>query len=244
MNAIEAAVVIQAARTARVFLMEAFMYRCHPQTARLLELIRGGSIGAVRLLQASFSFRAPWNPESRLLNRALGGGGILDVGGYCVSMARLIAGVAQGAPFADPLEVKALGHIGGTGVDELAVAILRFPGGMLAQLAAGVRAPLENSVRVWGEEGHIDVPRPWVVTSGAGESVLLVHREGRPVEQVKIRTDMGIYAIEADAVADSIAAGEAPAMSWADSFGNMRTLDRWRAEIGLRFEADGEMEGG
>jgi predicted dehydrogenase len=155
-------------------------------------------------------------------------------------MARLIAGVTQGAPFADPVEVKALGQIGGTGVDELAVALLQFPGGMLAQLTTGVRVPLENNVRIWGEEGHIDVPSPWVVSRAAGESVLLVHREGQPVEEVKIHADRGIYAIEADTVAESIGAGESPAMLWADSFGNMRTLDRWRAEIGLRYEADGE----
>jgi predicted dehydrogenase len=242
MNAAEAAMVIQAARTANVFLMEAFMYRCHPQTARLLDLIRGGSIGAVRLVQAAFSFRTAWNPESRLLNRALGGGGILDVGGYCVSMARLIAGAAGGLPFADPVEVKALGQIGQTGVDELAVALLKFPGGMLAQLTAGARVRLENSVRVWGAEGHIDVPSPWVVTREAGVSLLRVHREGKPAEEVKIRADRGIYAIEADAVAESINARESPAMSWADSLGNMRTLDRWRAEIGLRYEADAEPE--
>jgi predicted dehydrogenase len=238
MNAPEAAAVLQAAGTARVFLMEAFMYRCHPQTARLLELIRGGKIGAVRLVEASFSFRTAWNPQGRLLNRALGGGGILDVGGYCVSMARLIAGAAQGAPFADPGEVKALGQLGETGVDELAAAVLKFPGGMLAQLSCGVRVPLENCVRVWGEEGHIEVPRPWVVSREPGESVLRVWREGSPVEEVMIHSDRGIYAVEADAVAESIGAGESPAMSWADSLGNMRTLDRWRGEIGLRYEGE------
>lgn len=233
MNALEAAAVMDAARSAGVFLMEGFMYRCHPQTARLLELIRRGSIGAVRLVQAAFSFRAGWDPAGRLLNPALGGGGILDVGCYCVSMARLIA---EGAPFADPVEVKGVGQMGETGVDELAVAVLKFPGGMLAQLSAGVRVNLESVVRVWGEEGRIDVPSPWVVSREAGHSLLLLHQAGKPVEEVKIRADQGIYAIEADAVAESIQTGQSPAMSWADSFGNMRTLDRWRAEIGLRHE--------
>jgi predicted dehydrogenase len=231
MNAAEAERIVDAARKAGIFLMEAFMYRCHPQTARLLELIRGGRIGTVRLVQAEFSFRSPWNPEGRLLNRALGGGGILDVGCYCVSMARLLAG-------AEPTEIKALAQIGKTGVDELAVAVLKFPGGMLAQLATGVRLALANHVRVWGEEGMIEVPSPWAVNREPGESVLTVQREGAPAEEVITRTDRGIYAIEADAVAESIAAGESPAMSWADSLGNMRTLDRWREEIGLRYDAD------
>jgi predicted dehydrogenase len=241
MNAIEAAAVIEAARSAGVFLMEAFMYRCHPQTARLLGLIREGRIGPVRLVQAAFSFRSGWNPGHRLLNRALGGGGILDIGCYCVSMARLVAGATEGAPFSDPIEVKAVGDLGETGVDEFTVAVLKFPGGMLAQLSTGVRVTLENNVRVWGEEGHIDIPSPWVVNRGAaGESLLLVTIGEKPVEVVKVPADRGIYAYEADTVAQSIAAGQAPAMSWADSFGNMRTLDRWRAEIGLTYDAPGE----
>jgi len=231
MNSAETERIVEAARTARVFLMEAFMYRCHPQTARLLDLIRAGRIGAVRLVQAEFSFRTGWNPQSRLLNRALGGGGILDVGCYCVSMARLIAG-------AETTEVKALAQIGQTGVDELAVAVLKFPNGMLAQLATGVRLSLGNHVRIWGEEGMIEVPSPWVINREPGDSLLLVRHEGKPPEEVKIRADRGIYAIEADAVAESITAGQSPAMTWADSLGNMRTLDRWREQIGLRYDAD------
>jgi predicted dehydrogenase len=232
MNATETGRIVDAARVAGVFLMEAFMYRCHPQTARLLELIRGRSIGAVRLVQAEFSFRAPWNPNGRLLHRALGGGGILDVGCYCVSMARLIAG-------AEPVEIKGLAQIGETGVDELAVAVLKFPGGMLAQLATGVRVALANNVRVWGEEGMIEVPSPWAINREPGQSVLVLRREGGTAEEIITRTDRGIYAIEADTVAESIADGQSPAMSWADSLGNMRALDRWREEIGLRYDSDG-----
>jgi predicted dehydrogenase len=92
MNYPEAMAVVEAAVRNDVFLMEAFMYRCHPQTAKLVELIREGAIGQVRVIQADFSFHGGYNPESRLLNPELGGGGILDVGCYCASMARLIAG--------------------------------------------------------------------------------------------------------------------------------------------------------
>ncbi len=239
MNAGEAAAMIDAAREAGVFLMEAFMYRCHPQTRRLVELIREGRIGGVRLVQAAFSFRARWEPASRLLDPALGGGGILDVGCYGVSMSRLIAGAAQGRPFADPEKVKGAGSIGVTGVDEFAAAVLEFPGGMLAQVVCGVRAPMENVVRVFGEEGRIDVPNPWVINGGeAGESVLVLRREGEPPQEVKVHADRSIYAIEADAVGEVITARESPAMTWADSLGNMRTLDRWRAEIGLRYPGE------
>ena len=180
-------------------------------------------------------------PDSRLLTRDLGGGGILDVGCYCASMARLVAGAAQGALFIDPTEVKALGNIGDTGVDEFSLAILKFPGGILAQMACGVRVRLENTVSIWGDNGRIDVPSPWGVNGGkVGNSSLFVTIGDKPAEEVKVHADRTIYAIEADTVAECIDAGESPAMSWADSFGNMRTLDRWRAEIGLNFDTGGE----
>ncbi len=92
LNAAEAQAIVDAARRHDRFLMEALLYRCHAQTARLVELIREDAIGAVRLIQATFCFAAPADPPGRILNHALGGGGILDVGCYCASMARLIAG--------------------------------------------------------------------------------------------------------------------------------------------------------
>src|SRR5205807_4563691 len=91
--------------------MEAYMYRCHPQTTKLLEWIRAGMIGQVRVIQVTFSFQAGAHPESRLLNNALGGGGILEVGGYCTSMARLIAGASTGQAVAEPVQLAAVGHV-------------------------------------------------------------------------------------------------------------------------------------
>jgi len=140
MNEREARRIIAAAREHDVFLMEAFMYRCHPQTARLVELLREGLIGAVRVIQATFSFAGSSDLGGRHLNKALGGGGILDVGCYCTSMSRLIAGVATGGEIAEPLELKGTAHLGPEdGVDEYALAVARFPGGILAELATGVR---------------------------------------------------------------------------------------------------------
>src|SRR5687768_12188164 len=104
-NAAETMAVIEACRRNKVFLMEAFMYRAHPMTVDLVKVIRDGAIGEVRFIQAAFSFQSGWNPEGRLLNPLLGGGGILDVGCYPVSFARLVAGAAAGKPFLNPVEV-------------------------------------------------------------------------------------------------------------------------------------------
>ncbi|HSH08777.1 MAG TPA: Gfo/Idh/MocA family oxidoreductase, partial [Oceanipulchritudo sp.] len=164
LNAWQAQVIIEAARRNGVFLAEAFMYRCHPQTAKLAELIRSGAIGQVRMIRASFGFGGGdrINPESRLFKNALGGGGILDVGCYAVSGARLIAGAAIGLPFDNPDQVVGSGQVGETGVDEWAAAVLHFKSGITAQVSTAIRTTLDNLIEVYGSEGTITVPDPWV----------------------------------------------------------------------------------
>jgi predicted dehydrogenase/predicted oxidoreductase len=239
LNAAEAVAVVDAARANGVFLMEAFMYRCHPQTRRLVELINGGAIGEVQLIEAAFSFRTGADPDSRLLNNALGGGGILDVGGYAMSMARLIAGAARGEPFAEPVELGGAGVVGGTSrVDEWAIASLKFPGGILAQLTTGVRMQAHNTVRIQGTLGRIEVPQPWVITRDGGTSRIILYPESGDKQIIEIHEPRPLYAVEADTVAEFISAGEAPAMSLDDTLGNMRALDRWRAALDFAYDSE------
>ena len=235
LNYPEAMAVIDAARVNDVFLMEAFMYRCHPQTAKLVELIRDGAIGEVRIIQAAFAFNAGWNPEGRLLNNALGGGGILDVGCYCASGARLVAGAALGRDIAEPIEVKGMGHIGETGVDEYAVATVRFENDIIGRLYTGVRLNLENVLRIFGTEGNIFVPSPWTPTK---ESVIVLNRYGKDTEEIGFEAYAGLYALEADAVAENLDNRQAPQMSWADTLGNMRTCDLWRQGMGQVYDVE------
>ncbi|MFB3880608.1 MAG: aldo/keto reductase [Armatimonadota bacterium] len=237
LNHAEAMAVVEAARENDVFLMEAFMYRCHPQTAKLVELVRSGAIGKVGVIQATFSFRAHFDPGQRLFNPALGGGGILDVGCYCVSVARLIAGAATGKDFADPLEVRGVGHLGESGVDDYALAILKFPGDVLGQLATGVNLSQENVVRVFGTEGWLLLPHPWL---GMKDGLIVLHRGGKEPEEIPVPAEAGLYTLEADTVARHIADRQAapPAMTWDDTLGNMRTLDAWRAAIGLVYDTE------
>ncbi len=243
MNEREARQIIEAAQQHDVFLMEAFMYRCHPQIARLVELLQEGLIGEVRVIQASFSFAGSDDPNGRHLNKALGGGGILDVGCYPASLCRLIAGAATGGRFAEPLQVHGLAHFGPTEVDEYAVAVARFPGDLLAELATGVRVSHENVARVYGTAGRIDIPSPWFGTRDPGVSRLVVQLYGEPEpREILIEADRGLYTLEADVVGEALASGARqaayPAMTWDDTLGNMRLLDMWRASIGLTYDAD------
>jgi len=241
MNFAEAMAIVEAARRNDVFLMEAFMYRCHPQTARLVEWLQEKAIGDVRVIQAVFSFNAGDDEEGRLLANHLGGGGILDVGCYTTSMARLVAGVAMGKEFADPIDVQAVGHLGPTGVDEWASAVLKFPGDIIAQISCGVRVTQESSVHIYGSEGHIVLPSPWIPSRTGGTTKVIVQAKGdHQPRELDVTTDEWLYAIEADYVASSIDKRQAPfpAMSWADTLGNMKTLDRWRAAIGLIYDSE------
>jgi predicted dehydrogenase/aryl-alcohol dehydrogenase-like predicted oxidoreductase len=242
MNVAEAEAVVEAARRHGVFLMEAFMYRCHPQTRALVELLRSGAIGEVRGIEAVHSFRAPDVPTSRLLANELGGGGILDVGCYCVSGARLVAGAVLGSEgAAEPLEVSGSGHIGVTGVDDWATATLVFDGGITAQLATGIRVDQRPRLAVVGSEGSIVMNEPFL-PDVRGAADIVVKRPSRDDEVISARGDRGLYAYQADVVAEAVVAGdteaEFPACTWSDSLANARTIDRWRAAVGVSYAAD------
>ncbi len=244
LNCADASAMIEAAIANDVMLMEAFMYRCHPQTAKLVELIKSKAIGDVRLIQASFGFHAGFSTEGRAFNNALAGGGILDVGCYPVSMSRLVAGAALGKSFADPVEVKATGHLGTTGVDEWAIASLKFPGDILAQVSTSVSLNQENVVRIFGSEGNIFLPNPWQMNRTTPEPArIIVHLKNTEPREIKIEASVTSFAYEADVFGNALLAGKrqapAPAMTWDDSLGNLRTLDAWRNEIGLVYNAEG-----
>ena len=242
LNEADTMAVVEAARRNDVFLMEAFMYRCHPQTERLAELLRSGVIGDVKLVRATFGFRGAYDLGERHLANALGGGGILDLGCYTVSMSRLVAAVALGVEVAEPRELHAVGRVGPeTRVDEYTAATLLFDGDIVAEVSCGVRLAMGSEVRIHGTEGHLVVPEPWFCSGReGGTSHIEVHREGREPERAEVTTDRWLYAIEADHVAENIDRRQAsfPGMTWEDSLANMRTLDRWREAIGVEYDAE------
>ena len=234
-DAASTARVIEAAGQRGVFLMEAFMYRCHPLMRDLVTRLHEGVIGPLRHLRADFAFRVPRNPRGRLFDVALAGGGILDVGGYPISLARLLAGIVERRSFAEPVKVDAIGAIGPTGVDELTTALLTFASGFTATVTSGVYHDAGRTAVIFGENGKIVIDDPWIPGSERHglETGYTIWRDGQKPETVAIRTTKATYAIEAELVADTLPGKEAawPAMGWADSLGNMHALDAWRAAL-------------
>jgi xylose dehydrogenase (NAD/NADP) len=145
-----------AAEKAGRILMEAFMYRHNPQTKRLKELVDGGAIGRLRLVRAAFSF--PLDDAANVrLNDELEGGGLMDVGCYCISGSRLLAGepeLVYGEQVAAP-----------SGVDELFTGTLRFAADVLAEIDCGLVLPERDELEAIGEEGSIFLDDPGTAAS-------------------------------------------------------------------------------
>lgn len=228
-TAAEAEGVFAAARAAGRFAMEAFKDRCHPLPARVVESLP--KLGEVWLIDASFSFAADFNPASRLFAKELGGGGILDLGCYPVAFSRRIAGATLGRHFADPVEIAGCATLSPvTGTDLVAAATLRFENGLLARVSCGLAVSQENVVRIHGREGTLIIPSPWA-RHRAGPQIATITFANGATETLTATADRPIFALEADVVGSAILAGrlEAEEMSWADTLGNLRVIDAWRA---------------
>ena len=243
MNAAEVVAVTEVAAQVGRFFMEAFMYRCHPQIARVLEIIAAGEIGVPQHIKTHFGFNAPYKPGSRLYELALGGGGILDVGGYPASLARLIAGAVAGQPFANPISVKGTGTLADTGVDAVAYGLLSFASGFIAEIAVALARAMDNRAVITGPKGTITIDDPWVPGRNAGPSTTQLHiTVGKDTRTEVLGDARMLFAFEAEHVSKAIAAGllqaPHPAPSHADSIGNNDTLDRWRAEVGYQTFAE------
>ena len=172
-DATQAAAMLNLARERGVFCaMEAMWTRFLPAVTTAREWVRTGRIGEPRLLEASFGFRAGWDPNHRLLAPALAGGGILDVGVYPIALAIDIFGTA-------PSRVVAVGHIGESGVDEQAAIGIQFAGRATGQHDLRRRTSTHHSVP---SATALRAALPWRVHSGA-----------RPVLRLEINgeTDRG-----------------------------------------------------
>jgi predicted dehydrogenase len=132
-------------------LMEAFMYRHHPQSKKAAELVRSGAIGELRQLRSLFSFTLADEADVRLIPE-LDGGALMDLGCYCISMQRLLAG--------EPELVFGRQRLGGRGVDVGFVGVLQFPGEVFGEFHCGFDLPEGNGLEAIGSKGKLVVPDP------------------------------------------------------------------------------------
>ena len=228
LNAREAKEALAVVKEAGVFFMEAFMYRCSPQTRKLRELLREGVIGTPRAVNAEFSFGAGRGWDNFRTDAAVGGGGLMDVGGYCVSLASLVFD-------GDPTEAFYAKAMDEAGYDGVGVGALKYETG-LAHFGAGIHLTMRNDARIYGEAGHITLTSPW---KSDPDAAMIVQADGKEPESFRLGLgNAELYAAEADAVAANLEAGECPDFTKAETMRQARTLDRLRASAGMVFDAD------
>lgn len=223
-NAAEAGAVIDTARAKGVFLMEAMWMRFLPGLAKVRELIAAGAIGEPRMLSADFGFRARFDPTSRLFDPHLGGGGLLDVGVYCVSLASML--------FGEPARVAGLATLGATGVDEQAAWVLAYEKGELALLSSAVRTSTPHEARINGTDGAIKLHAPWYAPTRL--TLIGPDKRERDIDTPIEGNGFGYQAAE---VAACMRAGklESDILPLEETRSIMRTLDRIRAQWGMTY---------
>ena len=192
-------------------LTEAFMWRHHPQAKRLGELIEDGEIGDLRVIRAGFAFGLD-DPEDIRLSAELEGGGLMDVGCYCVSGCRTVAG-------AEPERVYAEQVVGGQGVDVALAATLRFPGDVLAHFDCGLAYAGGDHLEAVGTAGSLFLDDPW----HGRDPVIEVRRADRSMERVE--TDhANSYALELADFEAAVRGERAPLLGRDDALGQARTI--------------------
>ncbi len=208
-----------AADTAGLQLMEAFMYRHHPRTQRLVELVHAGVLGDVRWLHACFSFTVGDATNIRL-NAALAGGALMDVGCYGVDVARAIVGE-------EPSMAQAHAITTPSGVDETLVGSLLFPGGVVATIACSLAAVRTESVEVIGTGGRLRVTRAFLPGHDACEALL--EREDGEIERLDFE-GVDQYRLMIEAFERSVRSGELPSLGQ-DGAMNLRAIDGLYASV-------------
>jgi xylose dehydrogenase (NAD/NADP) len=209
------------AASARLLLMEAYMYRFHPRSRRIREIVASGKLGVPRLVRCAFCYCM----EDQLLAGAgnarlkpeMGGGALMDVGCYGVSVARWLFGT-------EPMELQAQAVYHQTGVDVHIVGLLRFANGALATLEASFMSALQQTYTVAGDQGAIELPHdafiPW-----EKDAVFTLRAKNEEVGKIETTPGADEYQLMVEHFADAVAGKTALDFSPQDSIGNMRTLD-------------------
>ena len=214
--------VAAAAAKHNVVVFEAFMYLHHPQTQKILELVRNGKLGTVQQINSWFHFYLPPERAANIrLNAALHGGSLWDVGVYPNSYALAVAEAAGGGDA--PTAVWANGITGETGVDVAIRAQLQFADGLTAQISSGFRTPFREGMQIIGDQAMLYIDEPWKPGLQGNESrCTLTTVDGQSSTIVTPAIDP--YLCEVQAMEAALLDGAAPVISLDQSRNFLRSV--------------------
>lgn len=220
MNAAEAEEMFQVAEECRKVLVEAFMYRLRPVVKKILETVRGGVIGDVRLIRSNFTFAREADKADARYHAEWGGGSFMDIGAYSVNFCRALAG-------SEPTEIHAVAHMHEHGVDDYAAGLFKFGDDILATFTAGMTIMSDRKVFIAGTKGRIMADQPWF------DNEIFELTVGEETQVIEAKQEKPLYTLEAEAFADVVQNGVEAWTTKADTLGNIRALDELRRQIGL-----------
>ncbi len=225
MNTKEVKEMVEAAKKAKVFLMEAMWTRFLPHFEHALEIVQSGTLGKVKSIQADFGFKAPEDPESRLYNLALGGGALMDVGLYPIFLVLSVLG--------KPSEIIAKAAFADTGADTQETIFFGYPEGVQAVTSSSIITDTSIIAQINLEKGRIEICRPWYQPSSLK---IYNNRFDYQYENYEVFGQNGyeheIKEASADILANKV---ENTKMTHANSLMLMECLDEVRAQIGLKY---------
>ena len=223
-------------------LIEAFMYRAHPLMHAVMASVQRGDIGRLHLIRTSFCYRTTRIDGNIRFDPALAGGGLMDIGCYCISFSTLFAGC-------DVVDCQIMARKHASGVDHVAVGTMDFANGILGSFTCGMSLQADNTAYLCGDEGYIEIPIPWKPPqTGATCSVVQATPprmetpgiaatksmpNSGPRQTYTVDAGMELYGVEADAFAAAVLDGKEPFMSESDTIGTMRILEKFRRQLGL-----------
>jgi len=219
-------------KKSKILFCESIAYRSHPQIKLVINLIKRGTIGEILEIETSYGLdKGKPKKNSRLFNREFGGGSILDLGVYPVSISNLIANISNEKNFTIPEIKNVSGTIFKSEVDMNAQAELIYNNGITSKINVSINKNLDNVTKIIGTEGELIICEPWLPNK---DSVIEIHRDGK-IEKLKTNSSLSIFASQIDNFNKNIEKKnlkcEYPSMNIDNSVDCMEIMTNWKNQI-------------
>lgn len=239
-NATETMALIDISRKNNTLLMEAFMYKIHPQTQKLMKVIQENLTSPLNI-KAEFCFSVDVPESHRLVNKELGGGSILDIGCYPMSISRHAVGAVHGKNFMNPVSIEGQGELNSQEIDLNASATLVFEDGSVAKVKSATNLSTASDVEITDGQTTVTINQPWHCGEFTDrKSQIKLKKANGDEELIDITTDKGLYALEIDHFSETFKDQniESNLIPHNDSHGNMIALDTWRKALKVVYDED------
>jgi len=226
-NSKEVAQMVDASKRNNTFLMEAFWTRFQPSFLKVMDIIRSGELGTLKMVRSDFAFNAEYNPEKRLYNVALGGGSLLDIGIYPIFMSLMTLG--------KPSEIRTLAKFCPTGAEESIMMSFSYPDGQIASLVSSFASYSSTQTEFSFENGFVRLNRRFYTPT-----TLTYWKNWENEQLITFEKGAGFgYELEAAHVMECLERGmtESDRMPLSLSSDLMEIMDKVREDAGIIFPA-------